>query len=51
MVNSYIPKTYLEALKLLNEKQMTILAGGTDLMVKKRKWSGLVPDFKKACQV
>lgn len=46
MVKSYIPKTFLEALKLLNDNRLTIMAGGTDLMVKNRKWSGLAPDFK-----
>lgn len=47
MVKSYIPKTFLNALQLLNDKQLTIMAGGTDLMVKNRKWSGLAPDFKE----
>lgn len=46
MVNSYIPKTYSQALQLLFDNQLTIIAGGTDLMVKKRKWSGLAPEFK-----
>lgn len=46
MVNSYIPKTYSEALQLLFDNQLTIMAGGTDLMVKNRKWSGLAPEFR-----
>lgn len=45
MVNSYIPKTYKNALELLANNKLTILAGGTDLMVKTRKWSGLAPGF------
>jgi len=46
MVNSYIPETYKQALELLADNNLTILAGGTDLMVKTRKWSGLAPGFK-----
>lgn len=46
MVNSYIPKTYKKALEILADNKLTILAGGTDLMVKTRKWSGLAPGFK-----
>ncbi len=45
MVNSYIPETYKKALELLANNNLTILAGGTDLMVKTRKWSGLAPGF------
>ena len=46
MVKSFIPKTFREALELLSENNLTIMAGGTDLMVKNRKWSGLAPGFK-----
>ncbi len=46
MVNSYIPETYKQALRILADNNLTILAGGTDLMVKTRKWSGLAPGFK-----
>lgn len=46
MVNSYIPETYKQALEILGKNNLTILAGGTDLMVKTRKWSGLAPGFK-----
>lgn len=35
------PATLQEALSMLNEKEYTLLAGGTDLMVKKREWGGL----------
>ena len=45
MVKSYIPKTYEEALDLLSKNELVIMAGGTDLMVKKRNWSGLAPKF------
>lgn len=47
MVESYYPKTYNEALDLLGQKDLMILAGGTDLMVKKRSWSNLPPKFEK----
>ena len=46
MVNSHFPKTYKQALEMLVKTNLTILAGGTDLMVKTRKWSGLAPEFK-----
>jgi len=45
VVKSYIPKTYEEALDLLSKNELVIMAGGTDLMVKKRNWSGLAPKF------
>ncbi len=47
MVNSYIPKTYKEALNLLAQNELLIIAGGTDLMVKFKSISGLLPKFKK----
>ena len=48
MVKSYIPGTYKEALEILSADNVTIMAGGTDLMVKKRNWSGLAPHFEKS---
>lgn len=47
MVKSYIPNTYEEALELMDANDMIIMAGGTDLMVKKRNWAGLAPMFDK----
>ncbi len=47
MVKSYIPKTYEEALEILDKNEMILMAGGTDLMVKKRNWAGLSPMFDK----
>jgi len=47
MVESYRPTSYEEALGLLEKNQVTIIAGGTDLMVKKRSWSNLAPTFEK----
>lgn len=45
MVEGIIPETYKEALEVLNSKKVTIMAGGTDLMVKGRNWSQLPPKF------
>ena len=51
MVKSYIPKTYEEALEILDKNEMILMAGGTDLMVKKRNWAGLSPMFDKDVRV
>lgn len=40
-----VPETLHEALKLLSEKEYTILAGGTDLMVRYKKGPGIAPVF------
>lgn len=45
MVGAIIPKSKEEALKFLNDRRFMILAGGTDLMVKRKKWSGCLPYF------
>ncbi|MDF1616066.1 FAD binding domain-containing protein [Petrocella sp. FN5] len=45
MVNTYYPTSYEEALELLNTHKPTIIAGGTDLMVRKRAWSDLPTGF------
>lgn len=47
MVDGYLPKDYKEALSILNEKDMTIYAGGTDLMVRNKNASSLLPKFNK----
>jgi len=47
MVKSLTPKTYLEALQLLNKGEFKLLAGGTDLMVQHRGWSNTLPNFEK----
>jgi len=46
MVETFIPKSKEEALRLLNQKKCIILAGGTNLMVKTKKWSGGITDFE-----
>lgn len=45
MVKSYYPSSYNEALDILSQKEVTVMAGGTDLMVKRRSWSNLPPKF------
>jgi len=45
MVETYMPKSLREALDLLEFKDCTIFAGGTDLMVRKKQWAGLPSSF------
>jgi len=47
VVEGYSPNTLEEALKILNEKDVIIYAGGTDLMVKNKNATGLLPKFNK----
>lgn len=47
MVESYYPTTYDDALELLSQEDIEIVAGGTDLMVRNRNWSQLTPKFDK----
>lgn len=47
MVNGYSPSTFKEALKILNEKDVIVYAGGTDLMVRYKNISSLLPKFDK----
>lgn len=47
MVKHYIPKSLDEALKILNERDCYIMAGGTDLMVVKHQKAGLLPNFDR----
>ena len=47
MVKAYRPTSLDYALDILDQEPLYILAGGTDLMVKKRRWSGLSPSFDK----
>ena len=42
---TYIPTTLSEALHLRAEKKAVPLAGGSDLMVQKRRGTGLAPEF------
>ena len=45
MVDAFAPKSKEEALEFLNNRQCIIIAGSTDLMVKRKKWSGCLPYF------
>ena len=47
MVNTYYPTSYEEALEFLNTYKTTIVAGGTDLMVRNRAWSDLPTNFDR----
>ncbi|MBZ9621991.1 FAD binding domain-containing protein [Clostridium sp. FP2] len=45
MTETFIPKSKEEALGLLKQKKCIILAGGTNLMVKTKKWSEGISDL------
>ena len=47
MIQHFVPTTLKEALKILDERDCYIFAGGTDLMVQKHTGSGLLPNFDK----
>ncbi|UZW14613.1 FAD binding domain-containing protein [Clostridium pasteurianum] len=44
---TYMPENLQEALKILDKDEVIILAGGTDLMVRRKSPSGLIPRFDK----
>jgi CO/xanthine dehydrogenase FAD-binding subunit len=43
---TFTPKTLSEALDILNSERTIPFAGGTDLMVRRRSWSGTNPNFE-----
>lgn len=45
MVNAFKPKSLNEALRIMDSYICTVFAGGTDLMVKRKTWSGLEAEF------
>lgn len=47
-MEAYRPLDLKEALLIRDEKDVYVLNGGTDLMVKKKSQAGLVPEFDKA---
>lgn len=47
MVDGYRPNTLKEALELISKKDVILLSGGTDLMVKRKRCSGVEPLFNK----
>lgn len=44
---TYIPENLKEALEILDKDEVIILAGGTDLMVRRKSPTGLIPRFDK----
>ena len=40
MVNSFIPKTLDSALELISNQETLLFAGGSDLMIKNKSWTG-----------
>lgn len=46
MVKAYRPQNLREALQIRNSEKTVVLAGGTDLMVKHRVGSGVIPQFE-----
>ena len=47
MVITYHPKSLRDALEAIVYTEYTVFAGGTDLMVKRKRWAGLLPTFDK----
>jgi xanthine dehydrogenase FAD-binding subunit len=47
MVDVFKPRSLHEAVEILARSSATVLAGGTDLMVQKRRWGGLIPGFDR----
>lgn len=47
MVEAYRPETLKEAVDLIKEKDFLLISGGTDLMVKRKRCSGVEPLFDK----
>ncbi|TDT63668.1 FAD binding domain-containing protein [Fonticella tunisiensis] len=47
MVKVYRPSNLKEALEIISSEKCTLFAGGTDLMVKGKSWSGLEPSFDR----
>lgn len=46
MVKAFRPVNLDEALNIRKENRVIPIAGGTDLMVQKRRWAGLTPSFE-----
>jgi CO/xanthine dehydrogenase FAD-binding subunit len=51
MVKHFIPSSLEEALNILNKEKVEIIAGGTDLMVQRRKWANTAPAFKQTMNI
>jgi len=46
MVDAFRPADLAQALQIMADTNPTLLAGGTDLMVRHKTWSGVVPHFE-----
>ena len=46
MVDTFRPADLAQALRIMADTKVTVLAGGTDLMVRHKTWSGVVPHFE-----
>jgi xanthine dehydrogenase FAD-binding subunit len=51
MVKHFIPSSLEEALKILHDHKVEIIAGGTDLMVQRRKWANTIPKFEQTMNI
>ncbi|UCB46483.1 MAG: FAD binding domain-containing protein [Spirochaetota bacterium] len=47
MVDTFKPQSLQEAVDVLSDKGAILFAGGTDLMVQRRRRGGLIPDFDR----
>lgn len=47
MIKHFVPRSFIEALNILDKYDCYIMAGGTDLMLQKHRSSGLLPAFDK----
>ncbi|TCT16740.1 CO/xanthine dehydrogenase FAD-binding subunit [Natranaerovirga pectinivora] len=50
MVKVYYPNTLEEAICIKDKSKSILIAGGTDIMVKKKNASGLLPKFEKSIE-
>jgi len=47
LIKNIRPESYAELLELLNEEDLYVFAGGTDLMIRKRQWQGAERRFDR----
>lgn len=51
MVKHYLPKSLEETLELLDQNELKIIAGGTDLMVQRKRWANTKPNFESTINI
>ncbi|MPM25005.1 Nicotinate dehydrogenase FAD-subunit [bioreactor metagenome] len=44
-MNVFVPENLAEALRIRGQHETLVINGGTDVMVKYRRWNGMPPDF------